>query len=248
MARSCQWPNQPLSSLAESGAMNHTSIPHAPAPIPAPASEPPAADASPPSAPRLKRPPWLIITQIFFALGWLRAVGEKVISVDWWTGETIRLFAAEHAGTTLPWFQPIMDAAVSSAPLTALVVLLVELAVGLGLLANRRLAMALPVAIGLNLAFVAAGAVNPSAFYLVGQGAIALWLVARRPPTPGLSRGLRLATAVAVACAAVSAPAISTLHPALVIDDPAIMFAMFAGLTALACELTHRVVFGRSLP
>ena len=194
-------------------------------------------------------PPWVVVTQLFFGLGWLRATGEKVVSIDWWTGDAIRAFVAEYQGATLGWFQPILDAALGLGPaVLALVVLVAELAIGLALVANRRTRWALAAAIALNLVFVATGAVNPSAFYLIGQGALALWLVGRRPPTPGLSRALRLTTAVAVALAAVSIPFVTTLHPAAVIDDPAIMILFLGGLTALAGELTHRACFGRSLP
>ena len=194
-------------------------------------------------------PPWAVVTQLFFGLGWLRATGEKVISIDWWTGATIETFVAEHQGATLGWFQPTLDAAVGlgSAGL-AVGVLATELAIGLGLVLNRGSRPALAAALALNLAFVAIGAVNPSAFYLIGQGALALWMVGRRAATPGLSRALRFTTAAAVALAAVSLPFVATVHPADVIDDPAIMVVLLGGLTALACELTHRARFGRGLP
>jgi hypothetical protein len=95
---------------------------------------------------------------------------------------------------------------------------------------------------------VAVGAVNPSAFYLVGQGAVALWHLGCRPPSPALSRGLQYGVAVAVALAVVSVPFIGTIHPAGVIDDPAVMMAMLAGLTAVGAEMTHRAVFRTGLP
>lgn len=196
----------------------------------------------------LRRAPWVVITQLFFGLGWLRAFAEKAISIDWWTGTTIRSFVAEHEGLALPWIEPLLAVVDGVAPLMAALVLVLQLGVGLALVANRHVPRALLVAAGLNLVFLAAGAVAPSAFYLLGQGAVALWLVGRRPAEPGLSRWLRLATAVAVALAVISAPFITTLHPAQVIDDPAIMIVLLGGLTALACELTHRAVFGRSLP
>jgi hypothetical protein len=190
----------------------------------------------------------LVITQLFFGLGWLRATAEKVISIDWWTGATVQSFVADHAEATLPWFLPAATGAAAVAPVTSLLVLAAEAAIGLALVVNRKVAAALAAAITLNLAFVATGAVNPSAFYLIGQGAIVLWLVGRRTPSAAVSTGLRIATAVAVALAAISVPAISTIHPADVIDDPAIMVGMLGAMTALACHLTHRAMFGRNLP
>lgn len=201
------------------------------------------------SPPTPKRPPWLVVTQIFFGLGWLRAAAEKTISVDWWTGNTIRSFVAEHADLSLAWFAPILDQlVVPFAPLVAIGVLLSQLAIGVSLVINRGAASLLWVAMGLNLAFIAAGAVNPSIFYVVGQGAILLWLFGRKRSTASRSAALRLVTAVGVAVAAISAPFINTLHPAEVIDDPAIVLVMFGGLTALSAYLTHRAMFGRNLP
>lgn len=199
--------------------------------------------------PTLKRPPWLVVTQIFFGLGWLRAASEKVISTDWWTGNTIRGFVADHEAVTLGWFQPVLDQlVVPFAPIVAAVVLLAQLVIGVSLVTNRAAGSMLWLAMGLNLAFVATGAVNPSIFYLVGQGAILLWLFGRRQSTAMRSAALRLLTGVSVAMAIVSLPFVGTIHPAEVIDDPAIVVALFGGLTALAANLTHRAMFGRNLP
>ncbi len=137
---------------------------------------------------------------------------------------------------------------VANAALVAVGVVIAQLLVGLALVTNRAVLPALAVGGLLNVAFLAVGAVNPSAFYLVGQGAVALWIVGRRPASTGLSIGLQLATAVTVALAVVSAPFITTIHPAEVIDDPAVMLLVLAGLTAVAAELTHRAVFRRGLP
>ena len=195
-----------------------------------------------------KRPPWLIVTQIFFGLGWLRAAAEKAISVDWWTGSTIRTFVAEHEGLSLAWFEPVLDqVVVPFAPVTAAGILLAQLAIGVSLVMNRGAAVLLWLAMALNLAFIATGAVNPSIFYLVGQGAILLWLFGRQASTVFRSAALRLVTIAAAVVAAISVPFISTVHPAEVIDDPAIVLVMFGSLTALAAQLTHRAMFGRNL-
>jgi hypothetical protein len=128
------------------------------------------------------------------------------------------------------------------------VVLLAQLAFAGALLTGRAVGWALAGALSLNIAFVAIGAVNPSAFYLIGQGAVALWLVGRLRAGSVLSGGLRWMTAAGVALSVVSLPFISTVHPATAIDDPAVMLTLVGGLTALAGELTHRASFGRSLP
>ena len=195
-----------------------------------------------------KRPPWLVVTQIFFGLGWLRAAAEKAISMNWWTGDTIRRFVAEHEDLSLAWFEPILDQmVVPFAPVVAIGILLTQLAIGASLVMNRGAAALLWLAMGLNLAFIASGAVNPSIFYLVGQGAILLWLFGRKQSTALRSGALRLVAGLAAGVAAISVPFISTLHPAEVIDDPAIVLVMFGSLTALAAQLTHRAMFGRDL-
>jgi thiosulfate dehydrogenase [quinone] large subunit len=155
---------------------------------------------------------------------------------------------AEHDNATLDWVAPVADLASTVAPLTAVVVAAAQLFVGLSFLTNRRFGAALVMGSLLNLAFVAIGAVNPSAFYLIGQGAMALWLIGTQRPTEAVSRGLRFGVAIGVALAAISLPFLETVHPATVIDDPAAMLATLGGLAALAGELTHRALFNRSLP
>ncbi len=88
----------------------------------------------------------------------------------------------------------------------------------------------------LNLHFMAAGAVTPSAFYLLGQGALALW-ACERAMSRTRARALRLAAGVAAFAVGVNIPFISTLHPAHVIEDPAVMFTFGGALAALTCLL-----------
>ncbi len=197
--------------------------------------------------PWVSRPPWLVISQLFFAMGWLRAAAEKVISPAWWSGETIWAFLTAHDADTVAWFRPVVDmAVVDHVPLYVVGIVLTQLACGLLLLTDRHLPLALAVAMTMNIAFVAIGAVNPSAFYLVGQGAIALWLVGTRRPTATLSTALRWTTGFAAAVTLISLPLIRTVDPHGVIDDPAAMMATLGALTALGCELTHRALFGRN--
>lgn len=194
-------------------------------------------------------PPWVAVTQLFFGLGWLRAVAAKVIDPAWWTGDVIRAFVADHAALTLPWLSPFLSSfVVPLAPLVAVLVVVAQAAVGTALVTNRAVTPALVVGSLLNLVFLAAGAVAPSAFYLVAQGAVMLWRLGRRPPSRSLSRGLQVATAAAAVLAVISVPFIGTLHPADVINDPAIMLATLGGLVAVATELTHRALFRRGLP
>lgn len=185
-------------------------------------------------------PVWLVITKLFFGLGWLRAAGAKVSSDAWWSGEELRDFVSSNSTATLPWFTPILTHLVL--PLAAVLAVLVfaaQVAVGLALIVNYWVTPALTLAFAMNLTFIAVGAVNPSAFYLLGQGAIALWLLGNSPITPLKNRILHLCVGLAVVLMALSLPCIATLHPAHVIDDPAIVLVLLSGLTVLAVGLTR---------
>ena len=194
-------------------------------------------------------PAWVFLTQLFIGLGWLRAATEKLIESSWWNGSGIATFLAEHDELTVGWYQPILDVVVTPRlGLAAIVVVIAQLFVGVSLVSGRFVRSALAVGIFLNLNFLAAGAVNPSAFYLLSQGAIALWLVEQgrtAPRTPGL---LRMTAIVAATLAVISLPFVTTLHPAEVIDDPAIMLAMGGILAMLGCDLAHRHLTGDGLP
>lgn len=184
-------------------------------------------------------PSWVILTQLFIGLGWLRAVGEKVINPNWWTGDVIDDFLLSHSELTLSWYQPFIDVVVSpGATLIALVVVVGQLVAGLSLVSGRHLGVGLGLGMALNLHFLAAGAVTPSAFYLLAQGALVLWM-AERQPSARTSARLEVAAAVAIFLAAMSLPSISTLHPAQVIEDPAVMYVFGGTLTTMACLLAQ---------
>lgn len=187
-----------------------------------------------------KLPSWVVLTQLFIGLGWLRAAGAKAIDLSWWSGEYIRRFAADHQDVTLGWYQPFLDNVVLPAvPLVALVVILGQVFAGLTLVSGRYVGAGLAVGILLNLQFLAAGAVDPSAFYLLAQGAMALWL-AEGSRTAQTDKRLMVAASIAVFLGALSLPFISTLHPARVIEDPAIMFAFGGALAAMACLIAGK--------
>lgn len=173
----------------------------------------------------------LFPARIFLALGWTRAGIEKLIDGTWWTGDYLLNFLDAQQATALPFATFFTDMIGSRmAILVSFIVLVLELVLGFCLLTGRRLATALVGASALNIAFVALGAVNPSAFYLVIQLALIMGLVATRPLGP-----LRQNLTVIGGClfgALAMTPFISTLHPHGVIDDPAIMLATLAILVA----------------
>lgn len=190
-------------------------------------------------------PAWVVLTQLFIGLGWLRAAAEKVIDPGWWRGEVIASFLTEHGDRTLAWYEPFVDLVVSRYSVVfVVIVVLAQLAAGASLVTGRFVALGLAVGMFLNLNFMAAGAVSPSAFYLLSQGAVALWLVERSPARPRLRRRLHVAAVAAATAGVLSLPFVSTLHPAHVIDDPAVMFALGGALTVVGCDLAHRHLTG----
>lgn len=167
--------------------------------------------------------------QLFLAAGWARAGVEKVIDAQWWSGAYLRDFLAEQRPVMLPWFRPFADAVVDPlAPVFAWLVVAVQLAIAACLFSNRYLKSAVWCAIVLNVAFTMAGRVNPSAFYLVMQLALLFALSRPVPATIATRRAvLWLVPAVIVL------PFARTLHPAHVIDDPALMLSFVAVLAAV---------------
>ena len=171
----------------------------------------------------------LFPARAFLAFGWTRAGVEKLIERDWWTGASIRDFVAEQEAEALP-FMADVGAAVAGwpAPFVAAIVLIAELAIGALLLRGKLLTGALGTGIGLNVVFVLFGAVSPSAFYLVLELTLLLAAGVARPAIP--ERTLVLGLLGSAGSAIVFAPFVSTLHPAEVIHDPALMLVTIAVL------------------
>ncbi len=183
------------------------------------------------------QPAWAAVTEVFIGLGWLRAATSKLIDGNWWSGEELVGFLDEHRASTLGWYAPFVDLVVEPhVALVALVVLVLQLVVAASLLAGRGRSLGLGVGISMNLHFVAAGAVNPSAFYLLAQGALVLWMIDHWSSSRAHTR-LPGVAAAGLAVAGFNLPFIATLHPAEVIDDPAIMFCTLGVLTCLAATL-----------
>ena len=192
----------------------------------------------------------LLPLRLFLIAGWARAGVEKFISAQWWRGETLTAFAAEHESTALAPYGGFLDVVggLAATPV-AFVVMVMQLAIAVGLTTKRWFRLALFGGIFLNLHFVAAGAVDPSAFYLIMQIAMLLATTAptalidtvrpllRRRATPRWRQiALSLLPAVAVTPLI---PLIGTLAPAEVIDDPAMMLVFLGYLSSFISFLRH---------
>ena len=186
-------------------------------------------------------PPWVLLIQAFLGLGWLRAGVEKAIDGDWWRGEFLADVIDTQQGVALFWYQPFLNALViPGVVFVSFLVLAAEFFVSAALLSGRRQGVALGIAMFLNLNFIALGVIVPSIFYLLGQGAIVLWL-AEQSRRDDLTKFYAMAAFYGAALAGISIPFISTLEPAEVINDPAIVMATAGFLAAaMALELRRR--------
>ena len=89
----------------------------------------------------------------------------------------------------------------------------------------------------LNLNFVAAGAVNPSIFYLISQAAVMLWIMQTRLPVDTAGSMLRWMPTASLVLLVVNLPFVSTLEPSAVIDDPAMILVFFGLLLAVSSRV-----------
>ncbi|MEM1333679.1 MAG: hypothetical protein AAGG08_09495 [Actinomycetota bacterium] len=190
-----------------------------------------------PVADRLRRPAWVVLVELFIGLGWARAVVEKLIDPDWWSGAAIADFVADHEADAVAWYTGIAtEVWVPFADVVGVTVLALQVIAAVTLVTGRRVELGLGAGMFLNLHFVLAGAVDPSIFYLVAQSAVAMHLLERDRSAAG-RRVLDWLNVGAVILVGASAPMIRTLHPAEVVDDPAVVLATFGGLMFLATSL-----------
>lgn len=192
--------------------------------------------------------------RLFLIAGWARAAVEKLIDPAWWSAAALRGFLDEQRPHMLPWFGWLSEHVFEPfAPQVAITVLATQIGIVACLLTGYRVRRALWVGIALNVCFVMAGRVNPSAFYLVMQ---ATFLFALGRPIREVVACRRAAAWLFLAT--VMAPFIRTIRPREVIDDPASMLtfvAVIAAITTLArsvsseraVEFCERSSLGRRL-
>jgi uncharacterized membrane protein YphA (DoxX/SURF4 family) len=178
----------------------------------------------------------LLPLRLFLAAGWLRAAAEKLIDPQWWSGDKLRTFLSTQHHDALPFFRPVMDHVLApGAQAVAVIVVLTQLACGIAIGIGKPLRLALRWTVVLNVVFILAGKVNPSAFYLVMEivmlFAIADGMIGVRPSTPSRRTVALAATSTVLAAAVV--PYIRTIEPSKVIDDPAMMLTFLGVITAV---------------
>lgn len=118
----------------------------------------------------------LLPLRLFIGLGWLRAGVEKLIDPAWLSGEKLTLFFQTQLSADAVYF-PFYETLITqvfapNALIMSWIVMMGEMLAGLGILAGTFTSLALLGGLFMNLNFVLAGVVNPSAFYMVIQGTL----------------------------------------------------------------------------
>ncbi len=202
---------------------------------------------------------YLLPLRIFIGLGWLRAAAEKVVDPAWYDGTALTAFLQQQLGWSqeaFPFYGTLMESVfMPGATALSIVVILAQLFAGLAILLGYYTNAGLLVGLVMNVNFVFAGAVDPSTFYIViqlvlffgGAGSVlsvdTLRATGRRSPlltAPRDREGAqhqRVYGFIAVVCLAFAVamlPYVSTLAPATVVEDPAMILVVLALFGAAA--------------
>ncbi len=203
--------------------------------------------------------------RIFIGLGWLRAAAAKANDPAWYDGSELTSFLNAQLGWSqeaFPFYGTLMEAVfLPNAALLGIVVIVLQSFAGIAIVAGYHTNAGLLVGLVLNVNFILAGRPDPSAFYIViqlvlffgGAGAVLGMDASRwRPRRHTLlvsSTGQVAADAaherhayaalagLSVVLAATMAPHVSTLDPATVIEDPAMILVTLALFAAAAAAI-----------
>ncbi len=185
-------------------------------------------------------PASVLYPQLFLGFGWMRAAVAHLVASSWWSGEDVLTFLDKSEPLRLPVYEPFVDLIVRPLPgVVSLVVVVLQVLIGLALLANIRPVAWTLVGIFLNFNFIMAGAVNPSVFYVVMGMAVVLWIMLDRMTAERAYRMATMATVAAMVTVLVCGPFITTLDPARVIEDPSLIMICLTSLFAVSCWLTY---------
>ena len=177
-------------------------------------------------------PAFVIPLQLFLGAGWLRAAISNSTQPNWWSGGYLREFLIDQT-STIPWYRAFLDYVVEPlSPAVSILVVAIEVIVGLALLLNYRPLLSLAVGSVLNLNFMLAGAVNPSAFYMVIAGAMLLWHIDSGVPMARKGVIFRWSAVAAVASLVLLGPFVREIAPMHVIEDTAMVLIFVAALFA----------------
>ena len=208
---------------------------------------------------------YLLSLRLFIGLGWLRAAAAKAIDPGWYDGAELTVFLEAQLGWSqeaFPFYGTLMEAVfLPNAVLLGIAVIVLQAFAGIAIVAGFYTNAGLLVGLLLNVNFILAGRPDPSAFYIViqlvlffgGAGAVlgmdaSRWR--RHHGSLSVSSTGRVAAAAAherhayavlaglsVVLAVMMAPYVSTLDPATVIEDPAMILVTLALFAAGAATI-----------
>lgn len=190
-------------------------------------------------------PASVLYPQLFLGFGWIRASVANGTTASWWSGDELLTFLESTEALRLPIYAPFIDLVVRPLPIfVSVIVVVLQVLVGLALLANVRPVAWTLVGIFLNVNFIMAGSVNPSVFYVVMGMAVVLWIMLDRMTAERANRMAVGATIVAAVTLVVCGPFITTFDPARVIEDPSLVLICLSMLFAVSCRLTYGELAG----
>ena len=134
---------------------------------------------------------YLLPLRIFIGTGWIRASLEKATNPGWFDGTNLSGFLKEHLNSgavVFPFYRHLLtDVFLPGAAVMGWIVMIGQMLVGLAILFGVLTNFALLWGIFMNLNFIMAGEISPSAFYVVIQVVL---LVANAGFTLGIDRYL----------------------------------------------------------
>ncbi len=172
-----------------------------------------------------------------------------MIDRAWWSGALLAEFLdSAETEQSVGLYDPFLDGVVARSPaLFAAIVLTIEVTAGVLLALNLRPKLALLIGAFLNVHFVLAGVVNPSAFYLILAFTSIQWRMERGLSLVESWRVARWSALGAVAVTALLVWSISTLHPDSAMEDPALVLIFLGVLFAFGAWWTHKRIVAKTL-
>lgn len=213
---------------------------------------------------------YLLPLRLFMGLGWLRTGVEKAMQADWLSGELLahKLSHQVSAGEVyFPFYEMLVnDLFLPNVLLMSWIILIAEFAVGLGIMFGTFTNGALLGALFMNLNFVMAGWVNPSAFYIIiqvlllvkGSGMVLggdqligryfdnVWLVSEAPIKLSIAsrRAMAVLTGAFWVLGATCLLYVRDFTPGGSVDDPAMLMFIMSMMTGI----TTLILYVRSTP
>ncbi len=188
-------------------------------------------------------PGWVLLLQVFLAFAWGRSAVAHALDGGWWRGEVVLRFLGAETGLRLDPYQFVLAGLIEpmAAPVAVLIVA-AELAIALLLILNYRVPVALGLAVFLNVQLILAGQVSPSVFFLIASLGLVIWRLEISAGQVTLQRLSEASALVGIVVVAFLGPAVRTLSPNGVLEDPAFVLIFVSALVVLALWwLNHRV-------